>query len=82
MIIKTKIEKIWGKIRNDRNGVVVEFQYPKYEDKYVMESIPTMLGRRFKWVPTYKDLEEIKLKLDEVEKMNAEENLAKKPYNF
>lgn len=66
------IEKVWGKIRQDRLGVVVRFFYPKLENKlYINETSPNLQGKVFRWLPTYSQLEEIKNKLEEVEKLHS-----------
>jgi len=67
------IEKAeWSKLNHDYNAVIVKFFYPKLETKtYIEETSPRLKGRVFKWLPTYKQLEEIRQKLMEVEILNA-----------
>ena len=66
------IEPIWGKIRQDRKGVVVRFFYPNINPKiYIKETSANLSGQIFRWLPTYKQLEDIKKQLEEVEKQNA-----------
>jgi len=51
------IKKVWGKVRNDRWGVVVSIENR---------------GMVFEWLPTYKHLEILTQKLKEVEIMNKD----------
>jgi len=55
--MEIKIEKIYGKVRNDRWGVIVEI---------------TNKDQVFKWLPTYKNVDELIKKLVEVELLNEE----------
>lgn len=72
------IEPVWGKIRNDRKGVVVRFFYPKLLEKiYIKETSPALQGKVFRWLPTYQQLKEIKEKLEEVELINNNPNSKK-----
>jgi hypothetical protein len=53
--MKIEIKKVWGKVRQDRWGVVV-----RIENR----------GNIFEYMPTYKDLAQIYCKLVEVEELN------------
>lgn len=68
MEIKIGVERVWGKVRQDRMGVVVEFP----------NCISTTTKKSFKWMPTYSQLEDIKEKLIEVEKINEVREKCKK----
>ena len=57
-ITKDKAEFNVSKLGNSKQVVFVEFP----------NCISTKTNRSFKWMPTYKQLEEIKLALDNIEK--------------
>lgn len=56
-MIPITIKKVYGKVRQDRWGVVVAIEYK---------------GNVFEWLPTYADLETLKTKLIEVEILNKD----------
>ena len=70
-----EIKMSFGKLDFDPNPhktTTNNFDYHKVLFVEFPNCVSTKTGRSFKWVPSYAQLEEIREKLDEVEKLNRE----------